>query len=383
VRLSARASLLAAAILLLLAPIAGAWLRWGGLPPGFVFPADRGLAKASFDPIVYALLWIGPLLFAAAVVAPSRFDFRPATPGVEAPTRTRLPPWFRLGAVVALVGWTLLWTQPPGLESVGRYVFSPQWWGFILALDGIVYARTGGRSLLATRPWTLLSMALTSCVAWYLYEYLNAFFLEQWYYPVRGVFSHAGYVLAYSVAYTTITPAVLEWYLLLRSFPALAQRFSHGPVVPRRRHFAWIAALAGLALTFAAAIWNDQLFFAIWFGPDLLLAGALAMLGVWTPLTPLSRGDWSRVVLPALASMCNGVVWEMWNHWSAPRNPHYWLYDVPYAGVGKVFGMPIIGFFGYAPFGVSVWLTWIFCATVLGLDPAFEDPDLTSPRTAP
>ena len=366
--------------LLLIAPVLGARVRWGGLPPGFVFPAERGLPKAPFTPGVFALLCLFPVLLTALVVAPRLFGFRAAAQELGSAARARLPPWFWGGASVMLACLYAMWAQPASLGSLVRYAFSPQWWGFILALDGVVYARTGGRSLLATRPRTMLALAVTSCFAWYPYEYLNAFLLEQWYYPVRGAWPHAGYVLAYSVAYTTISPAVIEWYLLFRSFPSLARRFTDGPRVASRSWLPGASVVAGLLLTFSAAIWQNQLFFAIWVGPDLVVAGALALAGVWTPFTPTARGDWSRVVLPAVACMANGVIWEMWNHFSLPSNPHYWAYDVPYADVARVFGMPLIGFFGYAPFGVSVWLTWIFFATVLGVDPAVE-PGVPAPGT--
>lgn len=368
---SKRAAIALAIALLLAAPLLGSFARWGGLPPHFVFPPEQGLAKAPFNVPLFVLFAAVAGGLVALVAVPRLFGFAPALPDSTA-RRGKLAPWFWPALAILLFGWFLMWEQPSALASLVPFAFTPQWWGFILVLDAIVYARSNGRSLLATRPRTFLALALVSCAAWYLYEYLNLFLLENWYYPVRSTWSKAGYVVAYSAAYTTVTPAVIEWYLLLKTFPRIATRFARGPKIAGAKKASLFAIALGLVLTALSSIWPSPLFFVIWFGPDLVLAGVLGLLAIWTPLTPLARGDFTRVVLPAVAAMINGVFWEGWNYFSQPSNPHFWKYDVPYVGVFHVFEMPLLGFFGYAPFGVSVWLTWIAFATVAGIDPALE-----------
>lgn len=369
---AARASIAIAFGALLLAPYLGSLVRWHGLPPRFVFPPIQGLPKAPFDPLVFGALALVALAATVFVAAPRLFGFGPPSDQVRPATRSRLAPWFWPGLAVMALGWSLMWLQPASLTPAVRLAFTPQWWGFILVLDAIVHARSGGRSLVATRPKTLLALALVSSGAWYLYEYLNLFLLENWYYPIRDAWPRAAYVVAYSAAYTTVTPAVVEWYLLLSTFPRFVGRFARGPKLRGGRSLAAGAIALGLVLTALSTIWPSQLFFVIWFGPDLVLTGTLALLAIWTPLTPLARGDWSKVILPAVASMLNGFVWECWNYFSPPTNPHFWKYEVPYVDVAHLFEMPALGFFGYAPFGVSVWITWIAIAAIFGLDRRIE-----------
>ena len=49
--------------------------------------------------------------------------------------------------------------------------------------------------------------------------------------------------------------------------------------------------------------------------------------------------------------MC-GFFWEMWNACSYPK----WVYHIPGVGFGKVFEMPILGYLGYLPFALELFL---------------------------
>jgi hypothetical protein len=87
-------------------------------------------------------------------------------------------------------------------------------------------------------------------------------------------------------------------------------------------------------------------------------------------------------VLVALAGLASGFFWEFWNYGSNAfvpnRNPHFWIYDIPYLNVIHVFSeMPLLGYIGYLPFGVQCWVWWLLVARVLNFDPAFD------PRGAP
>ena len=64
----------------------------------------------------------------------------------------------------------------------------------------------------------------------------------------------------------------------------------------------------------------------------------------------------------------------MWNYGSAHpelpvTNPNYWMYDVPYVNVIHVFSeMPLLGYMGYMPFGLLVWVMFIWAGKVFGFD---------------
>ena len=65
----------------------------------------------------------------------------------------------------------------------------------------------------------------------------------------------------------------------------------------------------------------------------------------------------------------------MWNYGSnvnqllAITNPNYWIYDIPYVNVIHIFSeMPLLGYFGYIPFGVLVWQVFIWSGKFIGFD---------------
>jgi hypothetical protein len=53
-----------------------------------------------------------------------------------------------------------------------------------------------------------------------------------------------------------------------------------------------------------------------------------------------------------LGGLLCGFFWEMWNLHSYPK----WIYHVPYDGFWKVFEMPILGYLGYLPFAMELYL---------------------------
>jgi hypothetical protein len=100
----------------------------------------------------------------------------------------------------------------------------------------------------------------------------------------------------------------------------------------------------------------------------------------WTPFTPISeKGDWSFVVLIALATLLNGFFWEFWNFGSgwfnnyAATNPNYWKYAVPYLDKYHFFSeMPILGYFGYLFFGNVCWMLWVTIGYLMDFDATME-----------
>jgi hypothetical protein len=87
----------------------------------------------------------------------------------------------------------------------------------------------------------------------------------------------------------------------------------------------------------------------LWLGPLLILLGLQTLLLDETLLAPLARGDWCPLLQPALAALLCGLLWEFWNWGSLAR----WHYSVPYVQRFHLFEMPLLGYAGYLPFGVT------------------------------
>ena len=77
-----------------------------------------------------------------------------------------------------------------------------------------------------------------------------------------------------------------------------------------------------------------SLFWLVWIGIIPALVSILSIAKLWNPFSEIrNNGDWSYVVLIAIATFINGFIWEFWNMgnvWFSeiPTNPNYWKYDV-------------------------------------------------------
>lgn len=361
-------------------PLIAAWFMYPEthLPPDFgVFPPVFVVQQPPFWLPYFVVVALLAALVTLFLLFPRLFGFKPAEvrSGVAG---GRLPWWFWLGLAATLFFWWLMWARVTVFGDLVYYAFSPMWWGFILVLDGLTYRRTGGRSLLASRPLTLFISAIVSVFGWLYFEYYDYFVLSNWYYPNGDMseLSHTTIVVLFLIAYTTVWPALFEWYTLLNTFPRLVGRYAQGP---KLKLPGALLMIVGLVLIFAMVFYPLPLFWVLWIGPMAVIVGQMLRKGVWNPFTPIAEGNWSPAVVMALSSLFNGLLWEMWNYGSAnpnpqpPTNPNYWIYDIPYVNVLHFHSeMPLLGYFGYLPFGILVWVVFLWAGKVFGFDTDIE-----------
>jgi len=355
--------------LLLLLPLAAAWYAYPTthLPPGFgVFPPLFVQHPPGFVLWVFILVALLGLAVVAVYLLPRLFGIQGGTPASPA-TPVSLPWWFWLGLVLTAFFWWLMWGRSPAFGDLMYYAFTPLWTGLILSVDGLTYARSGGQSLIATRPRTMLFAILVSVFGWSAFEYFNYFILENWYYPNAAPgampLSHAQVVVLYVIAYATVWPAIFEWYTLLNTFPRLVVRYSNGPRLALPGN---LLLWAGLLLLVLMVFFPYPLFWGVWIGTTAVFAAMLVRANIPSPFADLANGNWGPMLLMALSSGINGIFWEMWNYGSAhPQlpvaNPNYWHYEIPYVDIIHLHSeMPLLGYFGYLPFGILVWVVFIW-----------------------
>lgn len=374
-------SLVWPAILMLVLPLAVAWFVYPEthLPPGFgIFPPEFVVAQPPFWLPYFLAVLLVVIAGVAFLLNPQWFGFQPVTPPPPTPP-VSLPVWFWIGGALTLFFWWLMWSRITMFGDLVYYAFSPMWWGFILVLDGLTYRRNNGQSLLSSKPKTLLISAVVSIGGWLFFEYYDYFVLSNWYYPNGHMseLSHATIVVLFLIAYTTVWPAIFQWYTLLNTFPGLVARYSQGPKLALSgKLMMWLGFIL-----IAAMVWQPTpLFWVMWVGPLAVFSGLLIQKQVWTPFTAMSQGNWSPMILMALSSLFNGFFWEMWNYGSAhpdpslQTNPNYWIYDIPYVNIIHIFAeMPLLGYFGYLPFGILVWIVFLWAGKLLGFDTRLTD----------
>lgn len=366
-------SLIWPVLLLALLPLgAGYFVYPNHLPPGFGDFPPQLVERAPFFWLPYFIL-VAVLagLVLVLYIYPKLFGFKGGDVEPRAPSTAKLPWWFYVGGVFMLVSWWLMWARPESLKSIVPYAFSPLWWGFIVLLDGIVYKRNNGASFMSTKPKLMVICAIVSLFGWLFFEYFDYFVKESWFYPNMEVLSHELTVLVFLIAYTTVWPAVFEWFNLLNTFPAFVARYQNGPKLKINGKY---ALLIGYALMIGMVIWPLPLFWAVWVGPTLVFIGLLLVCKIPSPIDGLAEGNWAPALLIMLSCFLNGFIWEFWNfgsmyHADPILNPNYWVYNIPYVNVIHIFSeMPLLGYFGYMPFGILIWQFFIWSGKLFGFD---------------
>jgi len=276
-------------------------------------------------------------------------------------TSKKFPLYGYLGVLIIVVAEALLFS---GNQIVGRWFTPIVWTGYILFIDGLVYA-VRSRSLLMTDRLELLVIVVVSIGAWWLCEFYNAprFWksdLELWWHyhnlEPNLMLRRAGYDWAFATIFPLlfITAELFTVTIFQRSNAGARIRFSK-PVL-----------IGFIALGVVGVVW-PLLFPSAWLAPVIwlsfiFLVDPINALRGWPSIAgDLARGDWRRLWSLLAAGLLCGFLWEFFNYWAISK----WTYTVPYFGNVKIFEMPVLGFLGFPPFAVECWVIYIFVRSLL------------------
>ncbi len=258
----------------------------------------------------------------------------------------RLPGHGWLGLGLIALAWPLSW----GLEGLRTHLlFAPQWLGYVLVVDALTLARAGS-STLTRSPGFFWAQFAVSAPAWWLFELINLR-LGNWEYLGRASFSDLEYFLLATVSFSTVLPAVLGTAQLVRTF-TWVERFRRGPELRPTRGLAIALSGIGAAMLAAMLAWPSRFFPFAWTSLVLLLEPLCLVLGRRSLLGDLSRGDWRPWISLWTGGLACGFFWELWNLHAYPK----WIYHIPGVDFGRVFEMPILGYLGYLPFSLELFL---------------------------
>ncbi len=351
-------------VLLIALPLLGVRLAGKPIAPYLAFPPQPGqVAHEPFSWTAFVTLAalivmsVAPLLLHVLVSnyrsAPGGCGSSPTTvPQPAFSTRRwleRFPWWGWAGLAWIGLWWILAWTRYPWTTSLQAHTFTPLWLGYILVVNAGTFARIG-RCMMLHRPRYTLSLFPLSAGTWWLFEYLNRF-VENWHYAEIANLSALDYAIRATLPFSTVLPAVIGTAELLTACPAVSAGLDRFRVVrlSETNAIGWSGLAVSCAGLAGLGVWPNAFFPFVWVAPLLLLLSLQLLDGRPTILSPLAQGDWRGLWVPAVAALTCGFFWELWN-W---RSLAHWEYAIPYVQGLRLFEMPLLGYSGYLPFGVT------------------------------
>jgi len=347
--------------LLLGLPLLGVALAGRPVAPYLHFPPrTRFVEHAGFDWQVFGFTLLASAFAMVVVARLLRAGFGTRELRTEpAP----FPSWGRAAVALLAVAWLLSWTRFDWFAPWQAFTFPFLWLGYTLTINAWTVRLRGG-SLMTERPRYFAALFPASALFWWYFEYLNRF-VQNWHYVGTEGFGPVAYVVHATLAFSTVLPAVMstaDWLqTLLRPGPS-------GPrwdlAAPLRRPVAAVVLVVFCAALLALGVWPDYLYPLLWIAPLAILLSLQVLLREPTLLGCLEIGDWRALYMPALAALQCGLLWEMWNYWSAAK----WVYTIPFVHRFEIFEMPLLGYAGYLPFGIECAAVAYMLTTVKRLE---------------
>lgn len=323
-------------------PLLGLWLagipmaRYMEFPPG-----DLYIQHAEFSWPVWIGLAAVECFFISLAVRAARRGNRVRPPSFSLP----FPWWGWLGLLWVAAWWIIAWNRFPALAFIQGHTFTPLWLGYIVAINAATFRRSG-RCLLTHHTRHLLMLFPLSAGFWWFFEYLNRF-VQNWMYHGVSTWSPLEYFLLATFSFSTVLPAVMSTAEWLKAY-GVAYRSDDRPAKAPGSGIRWLIFLGSVVCLYFLGLAPNLLFPFLWLAP----------LGCLILIYP---SEHFHIVFPtvgtvlrlSLAALICGFFWELWNLHSLAK----WVYHVPFVQRFHLFEMPVLGYFGYLPFGWEcAWL---------------------------
>ncbi len=251
-----------------------------------------------------------------------------------------------LGVGVFILSCVLLYLESSFMKN-WFYVFA--WWSFIFFLDSVNFRKTN-HSPLSDDAFSFVFLAFMSVPVWLVFELFNLR-LQNWTYHElpEGLWPRW---LGYFLAFSTVVPALKELadffgFMFKNKSPSLFHFKSTSSV---RTFFLFL----GTIFFFLPLLWPDLFFPLVWLCFIFLLEPLNTSLKLETVTSHLADKEWTRLWSWMAAGLTAGILWEFWNFFAES----HWEYSLPYLNIWKIFQMPLLGYLGFVPFAVELFLLY-------------------------
>ena len=321
--------LLSVLALMVLVPLAGALLGGASLAEHLRFPLTaRAWDPLGPSPLITLAAWALAIALGGGVFWLARPRAR-AERTIETGTSAPLPryTWFGVFALIVAIA-----AVDGGAVNLAIALI-------VLAITLFANAdtqRRTGNSLLRQRPGYFYSLFPASLAVGWAFDWLNLW-LQLWTYPTAT--ETVPFVLGKSAYFAVLLPALLSLRQWLASFPLLLDWTSRGRPLdgqPSSREGAILLGLGAIALI-GAALWPDWIYPLTLLAPLLLAIGLQQLRGQPTLFAGLASGDWSRVLLTAIAALLVGLLSQASNQLLGPA----WVFHLPLIGGPTLLGLPL------------------------------------------
>lgn len=242
-----------------------------------------------------------------------------------------------------------------GTEPFTTYFYCFAWWSYILFADALVYY-IKGESLLLTRTRTFFMMIPLSIFVWCVFEGFNVR-LDNWHY-INVPHEAWKRWFGYAVSYGAVLPGLCETTHLV-GVMGWSRGVSWRRLHPSPQLLRVLMFLGGMSLI-ATLLTPRYCFPLVWVGFALLIDPLNYRYGGDSLLRDIEQGEVQRLLTLLTAGLICGFLWELWNFWAQTK----WIYTIPFFEGGKLFEMPVLGFLGFPPFTVSVYIIYRFLILV-------------------
>ncbi len=262
-----------------------------------------------------------------------------------------------LGLALNLLDWASSWLR----IGPWSFTFFPLWFGFILFLDGLNYARKGNSPLSRSKAY-FAALFLASAPFWWVFEALNIP-VQNWHYRMDRYYSPLAFFVIATIDFSTVLPAVMEIAEFWTSFAPLRPRLGPHEAGPRLSR-PWAAVLIGIGVLCVVlpCFFPRYAFPLVWLCLVFLLDPINNLAGRKSAAGHLLARDWRFFVVLPLSALTCGFFWEMWNSLAMPK----WIYTIPFINQSPallpahLFEMPLIGYTGYLPFALELFAMYQF-----------------------